>query len=459
VPSSRPLARLARSVVADVTPLRVSPDYRRLWFGLGVNNIGQQMTAVTVAVQVFRITGSSFSVGLVGAFALVPLVVFGLYGGAVADVVDRRTLMFWSSLGLALLSVVLFVQATSWLHPGGVRSVWLLYLVVSAQSALFAINNPARSAAIPRLVGPELLPAANALQQVTFNLGFTTGPLLAGGLIAWVGVEASYAVDVVTFAAALYAVLRLPPIPPLGATKGQRAGFASVLEGLRFLRGRRDVLMTFLVDINAMVFGMPRALFPAVAGLFFLGGAGTVGLLSAAPAFGAMIGAVFSGGLPRVRRQGLAVLVAITVWGLSIAAFGFTRVLWLGVLFLAVAGAADMVSAVFRTTILQTATPDALRGRLQGVLIVVVAGGPRLGDVEAGSVASATNETVSIVSGGLLCVLGVVVLGLLFPSFARYTRERDVNQPDVNQPDVNQPDVNQPDVTRPAAPEEPLQPG
>jgi MFS family permease len=415
VPSPRLLARIARSVVADVTPLRISPDYRRLWFGLGINNIGQQMTAVAVAVQVYRITGSSLAVGLVGAFALVPLIVFGLYGGAVADVVDRRILMFWTSLGLAALSLVLFVQAAT-----GLRSVWLLYLVVAFQAALFAVNNPARSAAIPRLVGPELLPAANALQQVTFNLGFTTGPLLAGGLIAWVGIQAAYAVDVLSFAASLYAVLRLPPMPPLGVSDGQRAGFASVLEGLRFLRTRKAVLMTFLVDINAMVFGMPRALFPAVAGLFYAGGAGTVGLLSAAPAFGAMLGAAFSGGLSRVQRQGLAVLVAVGVWGLSIAVFGVVRLLWLGVLLLAVAGAADMVSAVFRTTILQTATPDALRGRLQGVFIVVVAGGPRLGDVEAGSVASLTNETVSIVSGGLLCVLGVIVLALLFPSFARY---------------------------------------
>lgn len=408
-------ARLARSVVVDVTPLRVSPDYRRLWFGLSVNNIGQQMTSVTVAVQVYRITGSSLDVGLVGAFALVPLVVFGLYGGAVADVVDRRLVMLWTSVGLALLSVVLFVQAAA-----DLRSVWLLYLVVAAQSALFAVNNPARSAAIPRLVGAELLPAANALQQVTFNLGFTAGPLLAGVLIALVGVDAAYAVDVLTFAAALWAVLRLPPIPPLGAVPGQRAGFASVLEGLRFLRGRKDVLMTFLVDINAMVFGMPRALFPAVAGLFFAGGAGTVGLLSAAPAFGAMLGAAFSGRLTSVRRQGLAVLIAVTVWGLSIAAFGLVRILWIAVLLLAVAGAADMVSAVFRMTILQSATPDALRGRLQGVFIVVVAGGPRLGDVEAGAVASATSETISIVSGGLLCVLGVVILALCFPSFARY---------------------------------------
>lgn len=407
-------SRIARAVVADVTPLRVSPAYRRLWFGLGVSNIGQQMTAVAVAWQVHLITNSSFMVGLIGGFALVPLVVFGLYGGAIADVVDRRLLMLWTAVGQALLSAVLVAQALA-----GLDSVWLLYLVVAVQSALFAVNNPARASAIPRLIGVELLPAANALQQVTWNLGFTLGPLVGGVLIATVGLGAAYTVDLLSFTAALYAVLRLPPIRPEGAS-GRKAGLASVLEGLRFLRDKRDVLMTFLVDINAMVFGMPRALFPAVAGLFYGGGAGVAGALAAAPAAGAMIGALFSGGLGRVRRQGLAVLVAVTVWGASIVVFGLVPVLWFGLLMLAVAGAADMVSAVFRTTILQSATPDALRGRLQGVFVVVVAGGPRLGDVESGSVASLFSERVSIVSGGLLCILGVVVLAMLFPSFARY---------------------------------------
>ncbi len=406
--------RVARAVVADVTPLRVSPAYRRLWLGLGVSNIGQQMTAVAVAWQVYLITRSSFMVGLLGAFALVPLVVFGLYGGAIADVVDRRLLMLWTAVGQALLSAVLLAQALA-----GLESVWLLYLVVALQSGLFAVNNPARASSIPRLVGLELLPAANALQQVTWNLGFTLGPLLSGLLIATVGLGAAYAVDLVSFAAALYAVLRLPPILPEGA-HGRRAGFASVLEGLRFLRDKTDVLMTFLVDLNAMIFGMPRALFPAVAGIFYAGGAGVAGALASAPALGAMVGALFSGGLGRVRRQGLAVLIAVTVWGASIAVFGLVPLLWLGLLMLAVAGAADMVSAVFRTTILQSATPDALRGRLQGVFVVVVAGGPRLGDVESGTVASVFSERVSIVSGGLLCIVGVVVLALLFPSFARY---------------------------------------
>jgi MFS family permease len=407
-------ARAARAVVADVTPLRVSPAYRRLWFGLGVSNIGQQMTAVAVAWQVYVITRSSLMVGLLGAFALIPLMVFGLYGGAIADVVDRRRLMLWTSVGLACLSAVLFAQAVA-----GLGSVWLLYLVVALQSGFFAVNNPARASAIPRLVGLELLPAANALQQITWNLGFTIGPLLGGLLIAKVGLGAAYAVDLVTFTAALYAVLRLPPILPEGFG-GRRAGFASVLVGLRFLRGQRDVLMTFLVDINAMVFGMPRALFPAMAGLYYLGGAGVAGLLASAPAVGAVVAALLSGWLGRVRRQGLAVLVAVSLWGAAIVVFGLVPVLWFGLLMLAVAGAADMVSAVFRSTILQSATPDALRGRLQGVFVVVVAGGPRLGDVESGTVATVFSEKVSIVSGGLMCILGVLVLALLFPSFARY---------------------------------------
>lgn len=412
-PPSR-LGRLVRTVVADLTPLRTSPPFRRLWFGMGINNMGAQITAVVVALQIYRITGSSFSVGLLGGFSLVPLVVMGLYGGAIADAMDRRRLMLWSSVGQAACSAVLLAQALA-----GLRSVWLLYLVVAVQSGLFAVISPARSATVPRLVGVDQLPAANALSQLSWSLGMTIGPLLGGFLVYLQGFPLAYGVDLLTFAAGLYAVYRLPPVPPEGASGG-RAGFASVLEGLRYLRGRKIVLMTFLVDVNAMVFGMPRALFPAIAGAFYAGGAGTVGLLNSAPAVGAFLGAAFSGGLSRVRRQGLAVLISVAVWGLAIAAFGFTRVLWIGLVLLAVAGAADMVSAVFRMTILQSDTPDAMRGRLQGVFVVVVAGGPRLGDVEAGTVAAIWNERVSVVSGGLLCVLGVVLLAALVPSFGRY---------------------------------------
>jgi len=412
-PSSGP-RRWTRAIVADVTPLRMSAPFRRLWFGLGVNNLGAQITAVVVALQIYQITGSSFSVGMLGGFSLVPLVVMGLYGGAIADAMDRRKLMLWSSVGQAGCSAVLLAQALL-----DLRSVWLLYLVVAVQSGLFAVISPARQATIPRLVGLDQLPAANALSQLSWSLGMTLGPLLGGFLVYLQGFSLAYAADLLTYAAGLYAVFRLPPVPPEGAT-GERAGFRSVVEGLRYLRGRKVVLMTFLVDLNAMIFGMPRALFPAIAGAFFAGGAGTVGLLNAAPAAGAFIGATFSGGLTRVRRQGLAVLVAVFVWGLAITAFGFTHVLWVGLALLAVAGAADMVSAVFRMTILQGDTPDALRGRLQGVFVVVVVGGPRIGDVEAGTVASIWGERVSVVSGGLLCMLGVVLLAALVPSFARY---------------------------------------
>jgi MFS family permease len=408
-------------VIADVTPLRVSTNYRRLWIGTSVSVVGQQMTVVAVAIQVYAITRSSFDVGMIGAFALVPLIIFGLYGGAIADAVDRRRLILLTSIVLTLLSVVLYIQAVM-----SVESVALLYAVIALQSGFFAVNNPARSAIIPRLVGADLLPAANTLSQVTMNFGLTVGPLLGGVLIGTSGVQAAYAVDVLTYLVAVYAAWRLPALLPLVADGGEapsvrgRAGFASVAEGLRYLKTRTNLLMSFLVDIVAMVFGMPRALFPAVAVKFYGGGAGTVGLLSAAPAVGALIGALFSGRLPRVRWQGRAVLVAIVVWGLAIAAFGLTSTLWVGLAFLALAGAADMVSAVFRSTILQVATPDALRGRLQGVFLVVVAGGPRLGDVESGTVAALFGERVSIVSGGLICVAGIAVLTAAFPRFARY---------------------------------------
>lgn len=381
--------------------------------------IGTQLTAVAVLIQVYDITGSSFSVGLVGLFGLVGLVSVGLYGGAIADAVDRRKLSLLASAGLAALSVVLVIQAVL-----DLRSVWLLYLLILGQAALFGVDSPARQAMIPRLLEPGELPAANALSQVSMNVGFTIGPLLAGVLIAvndgsyWL----PYGVDAVTFFAALYAVWRLPSMRPEGG--GRKAGTASVVEGFAFLARQPVLLMSFLVDIVAMVFGMPRALFPAIAGDFYGGGPATVGLLTAAIAVGAIVPVLLSGMLRNVHRHGRAVVVSIVVWGAAIAAFGFTRQLWLGLLCLAVAGAADAVSAVFRSTILQEATPDAMRGRLGGVFIVVVAGGPRLGDVESGSVAALTSVQTSVVSGGLACIVGVLALAAAVPAFVRFDARR-----------------------------------
>jgi MFS family permease len=407
------VTRPLRSLLTDVAPLRVSADYRRLWFGLTVSQLGQQMTAVALAIQVYAITQSSFAVGVVGICAFVPLVVFGLYGGAIADSMDRRRLALVASTGLWLLSIVLAAQALA-----GLRSVLLLYVVAALQAACYAVNNPARAAIIPRLLPPPLLPAANALSTASFNLGFTVGPLLGGVVIGWLGLGAAYLVDCVTFTAALYALWRLPPVPPEGEVR--RAGLQSVLEGLRYLRTRPNVLMTFLVDLCAMVLAQPRALFPAIAGGFYGGGTRTVGLLAASPAIGSLVAVVFSGPLGRVRRQGLAILVCVVAYGAAVAAFGLTRTLWLGVVFLALSGAADMVSSVFRNTILQVATPDAMRGRLQGVFIVVVAGGPRLGDFTAGTVAAISTEAFAVVSGGCACMVAVGLLAARYRGFARY---------------------------------------
>ena len=413
---------------ADLTPLRVSAPYRRLWASLGISNIGQQMTSVAVGLQVYDMTHSSLMVGLVGLFQLVPLVGFGLYGGTLSDAFDRRKVGLLTATGLWACSVIFLTQ--SMLH---VDSVALLYLIVAIQSAFFAVGNPARQAIIPRLVPRDLLPAANALGMVTWNIGFTLGPLIGGLLVAASGtVTTAYAVDVLAFGIVVWAMFRLPGLPPIvvpGAER-PRAGWAAVKEGFVFLKGKLNLQMTFYEDIVAMVFGMPRALFPAIAGNWYGGSTRNValvlGLLSAAPAFGALISGVLSGPLGRVRLQGRAIVAAIVVWGAAITAFGLVRWLPLALLLLAVAGAADNVSAVFRSTILQAATPDEYRGRLQGVFTVVVAGGPRLGDVEAGAVAALFGEAFSVVSGGVMCIVLALGLAAKYPGFAKYDARHPV---------------------------------
>jgi MFS family permease len=402
-----------KRLLADIRPLRESPEYRRLWIGQSLSAVGNQMTNVAVPVQVYAMTHSSFAVGAIGLVVAVPLIAAGLLGGSLADAVDRRKLVLITSSGLALLSFVFALQAAL-----NLRQLWLLYVVIALQGCLFAIDQPARSTFIPRLLPPERIPAATALNQLSFQLSGTVGPLLAGVVIAAAGLKAAYATDAATFAIAIYAIAKLRPMPPQGG--GAPPGFAAVVEGLRWARQHRVIAMVFLVDLNAMIFGMPRAIFPALAATHFGGGARTVGLLYAAPAIGGLIGAAFSGPLAHVRRQGLAVLVSIVVWGASIAGFSVSRSLLLGAVLLAVAGAADMVSAVFRSTMLLQNVPDALLGRLSAVNFVVVAGGPRLGDLEAGSVAELTSPVFSAVSGGLACVVGVVLLGLAVPAFARY---------------------------------------
>ena len=403
-------------LLTDIRPLQASAAYRRLFLGSAISQLGQQMTNVAVAIQVYALTGSSFYVGLVGLFALVPLVTFGLYGGAIADAVDRRRLALAASAGLWGVSALLALQAIL-----GNENVWLLYGLIALQSAFYAVNNPARGAIVPRLLDKHLLPAAGALSMASFNLGFTIGPVLGALLIQWHGFAAAYLVDVLTFAAAYYGLLRLPPIPPEG--DAPRAGLRSVADGLRFLGKARNLRMTFVLDLCAMVLAQPRALFPALAYKLYGGSAATVGLLQAAPAAGALVAFLFSGWIGRVRLHGLAIVLAVVGYGAAVGAVGLTDLLWVGVLFLALTGAADMVSSAYRSTILQVAAPDHLRGRLQGVFIVVVAGGPRAGDFLAGSVAGAVGERAALLVGGAACVLGVAVAIALQRDFLRYDAE------------------------------------
>ncbi|MCU1392029.1 MAG: major facilitator superfamily 1 [Ilumatobacteraceae bacterium] len=400
-------------VVSDTTPLRESPAFRRLFIGQAISSMGTQVTQVAVALQVYEITHSSLDVGLVGLAALGPLIVFGLYGGAIADAVDRRRLVFITSTGEMVASAALLALALS-----RTERVAGLFVCVAVQAGFSAVSSPTRRAIIPQLVRPELLQAANTLNYGVSSLAVIVGPLVAGVSVSTGGYSWAYAIDVASFAGAFYAAARLPRLAP--AADARPAGLSSVVEGLRFIMTRRVVLMTFVYDIAAMLFGAPRALIPALSHTLYHGGAGIAGLLYAAPSVGALLATILGGAIGRVHRHGLGVALAIATWGLAVAVFGLVSTLWVGLLMLAIAGAADTVSAVYRSTILQVSTPDAMQGRLQGVFIVVVTGGPRLGDIESGLVASAFDARFAVVSGGVACVAAVGVLALLVPSFLRY---------------------------------------
>jgi ENTS family enterobactin (siderophore) exporter len=413
-------------LLADITPLRESPAFRRLWLGSAVSAVGSQLTLVAVSLEVYRLTQDSFYVGLLGVFALVPLVFGGLLGGSIADSHNRRTVALLATSVLWLTTGLIALQ--SWLQLG---NVWVLYLLVALQSGAQAINQPARSAIIPTLIRKELLPAANALSMISFGLAMTVGPLLAGVLVAWVGFGWTYTIDFISFAFVLWAVFRLPSMPPSGSAG--RVGIRSVIEGFRFLGTRPNLRMTFIIDLVAMILAQPRALMPAIGALMIGGGEATVGILLSSSAVGAFLAGLFSGPLGHVRWQGSAVVWSVMGWGASIAGFGVVVLLagrtddggatvWLvpAALCCALAGIADSISAVFRNTILQAAAPDHLRGRLQGVFIVVVAGGPRVGDLLAGGGTKILSEGWVLLLGGVLCIAVAWLAAQLQPGFRKY---------------------------------------
>ena len=373
-------------LLVDLGPLRQSQAFRRLWGGYLVTTLGSQLTVVAIPYQVFKLTHSSLDVGLVGLAQITPVLAGSLFGGSIADAVDRRRLLLVTQLSLAACSVGLALNSS-----GGHPALWPLYALSALGSGVASIDTPTRSAVLATLVGRPMFASANALWQLLFPA---------------------------TFAVSFLAVASLPALRPPGG--GTRFGLRSIAEGLRYLKGRPVLQGTFVVDLNAMVLGMPRALFPALALVRFHGGAATVGLLYAAPGAGALIGALLTGWVVMVRRQGWAVLIAVAVWGAAIAAFGLVPWLAVALVLLALAGAADVVSAVFRGTILQLEAPESLRGRLSSVHTAVVTGGPRLGDFEAGAVAAVSTPQISVVSGGLGCLVGVGIVAWLMPRFARY---------------------------------------
>lgn len=418
---------LVRGLAIDVTPLRESRDFRLLWLGELVSTTGRQITVVALPLQIFLLTRSSLDVGLIGLAQLVPLVICSIVGGAIADRRDRRTLILVTETGLAVTSGLLVLGALS-THP----PLWYLYGVTAVQAGIMGVNSATRSASVPNLVARDRLPAALALNQVMFNTTLIVGPAVGGLIIAklgghdaYAGLRWAYATDVATFVASITASVLLRPMPPQ-REEGEEIGGAlqSIREGFAYLKGKRVLVSTFLIDLDAMIFGMPRALFPVLALTVFHAGPEGVGALYAAPAVGALVGALTTGWVGGVRRQGLAVIWAVILWGVAIAGFGLSGHLFLlALFFLAFAGAADVVSAVFRSTILQLSVPDSLRGRLSAIHIMVVTGGPRLGDLEAGGVAALVSPWFSVVSGGIACVVGAALLWAFVPALSRYRTE------------------------------------
>lgn len=403
----------------DTRPLR-HPAYRRLWSSTTVTAVGSQLTAVAVPKQIYDITGSSAWVGYSSIAGLIPLVVFALWGGAVADSVDRRKLMLYTNIGIAVTSLLFWVQAFA-----GAQSVWLLMVLLAAQQAAAGMNAPARSAAIARLVPAEELPAAIALGSTVMQTGLIVGPLLAGVLIPVIGLPDLYLIDAIALTVTVWAVWRLPALPPLeanGALVTRRGGWREVGAGFRYITAQRILLLSFLADIVAMVFGMPRALFPQLADTTYAswGEGYALGLLFAAIPVGAVAGGLFSGTFSRAKRHGLMVVIAVCGWGAAIAGLGLSGSLWWAAAFLALAGFADMVSMVFRSAILQSVATDDMRGRMQGVFTVVVAGGPRVADLLHGTAGSAFGTRTAVTAGGVLVVVGMLGLAAAFPAFTRY---------------------------------------
>ena len=411
-PTSATSGRVRR-LFLDTAPLREHREFRLLWLGQVVSGMGNQITRIALPFQVYVLTGSTIAIGALVLAQLIPILVFSLGAGSVADAVDRRRLLLITQAGMALTSLALVALA---LAPS--PSLVAIYGVAFLAAGLSSVDGPTRSAAIPRLVTPAHLPAAIALNQLNYQAASVVGPAIGGLLLATIGLAGAYAVDALSFGASLAALLAIGPLAPIGRVT--RPGIAAIREGLRYAADRRVILSTFAIDLVAMIFGMPTALFPVLALDVFRVGPIGVGLLAAAPGVGAFVGALLSGWVSGVRRTGRAVALAVIVWSLAIVGFGLATFSFpLALFLLAIAGAADVLSAVFRSMIIQLEAPDQLRGRVMSIHMLVVTSGPRMGDLEATGVAAVFGAQISVVSGGLLCLLGVAAVARAFPELWR----------------------------------------
>lgn len=412
----------ARALAIDISPLRESPAYRALWIGQIISLMGTQMRYVAVAYQVYVITGSTVAVGLIGLVEVIPLIIFSILGGAIADRHDRRSLIARAQVGSLIVAAAL--GAISF---GDSPSLLWIYLLTGVASAVNGIDRPARTAMVPQLVPPGTLSAAMALRQVVFQVTQIVGPAVGGLMLARFEIGWVYMIDAITYVAAIVALRWVPRTPV--TSEGEGSPLQSIKEGLRFAVRTPVLLSIFCIDLVAMIFGMPRAVFPELAAETFEVGPEGLGILYAALSAGALIGALTTGWVKKVRRQGRAVLLAVTAWGLLITLAGFSLwSFWLTLFFLALAGAADVISAVFRGTMLQESTPDSLRGRISAVQIMVVTGGPRVGDVEAGLVAGAFGAAPSVAIGGAICLLGTAAIAKIFPSLRSYEATSQAEQ-------------------------------
>jgi MFS family permease len=408
--------RAVEGVAIDAGLLRRRRDFGLLVAGQTISEAGSMATFVAVPFQAYELTGSSFAVGLLGVAEFVPVIVLALVGGALADAFDRRRLVQIAEVGAALVAGALLVNS---LVPD--PQLWVLYVCSALMAAFTAIRRPPLDALIPRLVERDELKAASAIQFSLHNLAAIAGPALGGVLIAAAGLGVTYGVDIVSFALSLV-VLTIMRTPPPRAD-AEPPSLRTIVDGVRYAVSRQELIGTYLVDMNAMFFGMPMALFPAIAKGF--GGAGVLGLLYAAPSVGSIVVTLTSGWTRHVHRHGRAVVYGAAAWGVAIVGFGFADALWLALACLAVAGAMDTISGVFRSAMWNETIPDHLRGRLAGVEMISWSSGPLLGDTEAGLVAALTSVRTSVVTGGLACVAGTAALAIALPRFWSYD-SRDV---------------------------------